>query len=623
MKLLELYLSPLDKTRFKVIVTQSPVAGGGETESSLPFSDAEDNRRGTLIKSLEFSSFEPRKFSKKGEQDWMVKAGFLAKDGKYFHPNYLANIGKALYQALFPKGSQVEQCLKSSIHKAQSESTQLVVRLKFIENVEGRARLIDYPWELVHDSQKFLSHYGVEFYRYIDYLGAVPNLSPLEKLHVLVVSSSAGDDRLGLKRLPGNRQNPQGELRSIRKGLETARNKGHISLEELPNPTFGELRKYLTDHPGNNAPHVLHFDGHGLFGKRCQHCQTMHSGTIPQQCRKCNAELPSPQGYLVFEDEDGNADYISAKELGNLLQQSSLSDGSSQTGGVVLVVLSACQSGMAIAGESVFNGVAQNLIAHQVPAVVAMQYSVKVGSATKFAEQFYRSLGQKNSLAVAVSQGRAAMGVEGNQWYRPVLYLRWQDNEGGQLFASRKCKINIVIFVILSLLIGILFPELPRIFPFVSKNIEKTESPLSEQNIKYRKLEKLLASRQFQEADEETWCLMLQAAGQTCPGFPPKDLIETVSCPDLLTIDKLWVKYSDGRFGFSIQNQIYRQLLANPKIEDQIWKDFAVRVGWQNGQIYFKNLKLASSPRGHLPWRAGQYQIQLLFDRVQGCNPRK
>ncbi|MBC6479534.1 MAG: hypothetical protein GDA56_18895 [Hormoscilla sp. GM7CHS1pb] len=25
--------------------------------------------------------------------------------------------------------------------------------------------------------------------------------------------------------------------------------------------------------------------------------------------------------------------------------------------------------------------------------------------------------------------------MEGNQWYRPVLYLRWQDNEGGQLFA--------------------------------------------------------------------------------------------------------------------------------------------------------------------------------------------
>ena len=63
-----------------------------------------------------------------------------------------------------------------------------------------------------------------------------------------------------------------------------------------------------------------------------------------------------------------------------------------------------------------------------------MQYSVSVLSATKFANQFYRSLGQRNSLGIAVSQAREAMGIEGNQWYRPVLYLRWQDNEGGKLF---------------------------------------------------------------------------------------------------------------------------------------------------------------------------------------------
>ncbi|MEH2458039.1 NB-ARC domain-containing protein [Nostoc sp.] len=72
-----------------------------------------------------------------------------------------------------------------------------------------------------------------------------------------------------------------------------------------------------------------------------------------------------------------------------------------------------------------------------------MQYSVGVEAAAKFAQQFYRSLGQKNSLAIAISQGREAMGIEGNQWYRPVLYLRWRDNEGGQLFAVLKSAIGI------------------------------------------------------------------------------------------------------------------------------------------------------------------------------------
>ena len=246
------------------------------------------------------------------------------------------------------------------------------------------------------------------------------------------MSSAASAQELNLQ--PLSRK----EEKSVLRGLEVARGRGDIFFAQLEEPTWAELRGYLTEHRGDKAPHVIHFDGHGLFGQRCPNseCGAMNGGTKSRRCRKCGTELPLPQGYLVFEDEDGDADYISGQELGTLLQQSGLRDGNGKTEGVVLVVLSACQSGMAIVGESVFNGAAQNLIAHRVPAVVAMQYSVRVDSATKFAEQFYRSLGQKNSLAVAVSQGRAAMGVDGNQWYRPVLYLRWRDNEGGQLFAS-------------------------------------------------------------------------------------------------------------------------------------------------------------------------------------------
>ncbi|MBW4547695.1 MAG: formylglycine-generating enzyme family protein [Symplocastrum torsivum CPER-KK1] len=65
-----------------------------------------------------------------------------------------------------------------------------------------------------------------------------------------------------------------------------------------------------------------------------------------------------------------------------------------------------------------------------------MQYSIRVDAASAFAEYFYRSLGQQESLAIALRQGQSATGIEGNQWYRPVLYLRWQDNEGGQLFTT-------------------------------------------------------------------------------------------------------------------------------------------------------------------------------------------
>jgi CHASE2 domain-containing sensor protein len=183
---------------------------------------------------------------------------------------------------------------------------------------------------------------------------------------------------------------------------------------------------------------VLHFDGHGLFGKRCpnEQCRAMHKGIKVARCKLCNTELREAQGYLVFESEEGDPDYVSAEELGALLQTTSFGDGFGQSRSVTLAVLSACQSGMSVIGDSVFNGTAQNLISHRVPAVVAMQYSVTVDGAAKFAEQFYRSLGQKNSLALAVSQGREAMGSSSQQWFRPVLYLRWRDNEGGQLFAT-------------------------------------------------------------------------------------------------------------------------------------------------------------------------------------------
>jgi hypothetical protein len=429
MELFELYLSPIDATRFKVIVTQSP-AGEGETESSLPFFDGEQDRRITLIKTLESPSFRSESFVGEGEQEWMVTAEILAADGTTFHPDYQAKIGKALYRALFPSDSKVERALHSSLRQAEAKNTQLLVQLKLEADAVQRSRLSDYPWELLHDGQRFLLHHQIGFSRYIAHETAPPSLPLVEQVNVLLVSSAASDSELGLKPLSKKEQ------QAIRKGLEKARDAGHICLRELEYPTFNELRTYLTENRGNQAPHVLHFDGHGLYGKRCQQCSTMHKGIKVERCKKaaCLAPLPEAQGYLVFEDEKGEADYISAKELGMLLHQIRLMSPVAQTGGVALVVLSACQSGMAVAGESVFNGTAQNLIGHRVPAVVAMQYKVSVEAASKFAEQFYRSLGQKNSLAVAVSQGREAMGAEGNQWYLPVLYLRWQDNAGGQLF---------------------------------------------------------------------------------------------------------------------------------------------------------------------------------------------
>jgi hypothetical protein len=319
------------------------------------------------------------------------------------------------------------------LRSSERENTQLHIQLIFSDNVVRGIRLADYPWELLHDGFMFLLHRNVTISRDIAYEGVRPNLPPTDKINVLLLSSTASDPELGLNQLGKE------EAQAIADGLEKARNDGHINFVQL-GATRDKLRAYLTEHRGEDAPQVLHFDGHGLYGKRCTNpqCHAMNKGTKITRCGKCDRELPEAQGYLVFEDKDknGGADYISAAELGVLLSKSTSGDGNNKSGGIALVVLSACQSGMTVEGDSIFNGTAQNLIGQRIPSVVAMQYSVSVVSATKFAEQFYRSLGQKNSLGIAVSQAREAMGIEGNQWYRPVLYLRWQDkdNDGGQLF---------------------------------------------------------------------------------------------------------------------------------------------------------------------------------------------
>ena len=431
METLKLYLSPTEGQGFKVIFTTSLV-GEGETESSLPFFAGEKNWRSPLLRCLELTAFNSQYFQP-DEQEWMVASGILDEKRQNFSVQYLGNIGQSLYQSLFPADSQAKNALLALLRSHEAKNSQLHIQLMFTAGVMRGVRLADYPWELLHDGKSFLLlHHNVTISRYIAYEGVRPNLPPTDQINILLLSSTASDTELGLQQLGDQ------EAQAIRLGLEKARNAGYINFVQLEEVTKAQLRTYLTEHRGEDAPHVLHFDGHGLFGKRCSHpkCRTMHNGNKILNCRQCHTLLPEARGYLVFEDGKGGADYVSAEELGVLLSKSSLGDGNNKSGGIALVVLSACQSAMTLEGDSVFNGTAQNLISQRIPSVVAMQYSVTVASATRFTEQFYRSLGQRNSLGIAVSQAREAMGIEGNQWYRPVLYLRWEDNEGGQLFGD-------------------------------------------------------------------------------------------------------------------------------------------------------------------------------------------
>ncbi|MDV7391123.1 GUN4 domain-containing protein, partial [Arthrospira platensis SPKY1] len=73
----------------------------------------------------------------------------------------------------------------------------------------------------------------------------------------------------------------------------------------------------------------------------------------------------------------------------------------------------------------------------------------------------------------------------------------------------------------------------------------------------YTQLNRLLKSGNWKAADEETTNMMCRVAGQTQQGYLGEGDIKNFPCEDLRIIDGLWVKHSNGRFGFSVQKQIY------------------------------------------------------------------
>lgn len=75
--------------------------------------------------------------------------------------------------------------------------------------------------------------------------------------------------------------------------------------------------------------------------------------------------------------------------------------------------------------------------------------------------------------------------------------------------------------------------------------------------VDYTHLCNLLAQGNWQEADLETASKMLEAIGHKGRKHHDLDDIKILPRLDLRTIDQLWVKYSEGRFGFSIRKRIW------------------------------------------------------------------
>ena len=96
----------------------------------------------------------------------------------------------------------------------------------------------------------------------------------------------------------------------------------------------------------------------------------------------------------------------------------------------------------------------------------------------------------------------------------------------------------------------------------------------------YINLRNLLAAGKWQEADAETARLMLKVAGREKEGYLDVEHINNFPCEELRKIDQLWVKYSNGRFGFSVQKHIYQTLGGTTEYDSKSWEAFGDRVDW-------------------------------------------
>ncbi|MBW4627561.1 MAG: GUN4 domain-containing protein [Brasilonema octagenarum HA4186-MV1] len=122
----------------------------------------------------------------------------------------------------------------------------------------------------------------------------------------------------------------------------------------------------------------------------------------------------------------------------------------------------------------------------------------------------------------------------------------------------------------------------------------------SECGIDYSSVQQLLAASDFQAADRMTLQKMCELAGSAAVQRKWLYFTEVGNFPatDLKTINSLWLVHSEGKFGFTVQREIWLSLGKN-------WENLWEKIGWKKGNNWTRYPNEftwdLSAPRGHLP----------------------
>uniref|UniRef100_UPI004057A5F9 CHAT domain-containing protein n=1 Tax=Candidatus Electronema sp. TaxID=2698783 RepID=UPI004057A5F9 len=239
-------------------------------------------------------------------------------------------------------------------------------------------------------------------------------------LHLLFIVSRPDPDKPGFI-------DPRKEAQAVLAALEQ---QARVEVEFLHPATLEALRQRLRTE-GLPKIDIIHFDGHGTFASE----SSLSAAGKGEFTKDGGAAADKQQGWLLFEDEEGGKDLVSAQEFGELLFRN-------QAG---LVVLSACKSGK-MSSEDAMSGTAARLVHAGIPAVIAMSHSVLVTTAEQLFAEFYRHLFQGRSVASSLDEARhrlcfnpkrgtrlrGAGGAEEfklelHDWFLPTLYQSGND----------------------------------------------------------------------------------------------------------------------------------------------------------------------------------------------------
>ena len=150
--------------------------------------------------------------------------------------------------------------------------------------------------------------------------------------------------------------------------------------------------------------------------------------------------------------------------------------------------------------------------------------------------------------------------------------------------------------------------------------------------VDYSRLEEFLKAGKWKDANQETANLLLKVAKREQQNFLDANSIMSLPCRVLSEIDRLWVDNSGGKFGFSIQHEIYVECGFKPEdIGSDAGDCFLDRVKWwgkQGGPLYLYDATFSSTmPRGHLPLytlattgRGVGVGWNVFIDRLRSCS---